>query len=187
VNVPPGPLSIQPWLSGLKAGRTFATNGPLIGFTLGGSQIGDELRLPAGDNKVKFSAWLRSIVPLEHLQVVCNGQVVSELKLSPDRQSADVEDSISLSRSGWCVLRAYSDQSEYPILDLYPYATTSPIYVNVAGSKVASPEDAAYFVAWIDRMTEAAKNNTDWNTAAEKDNVLKLLEYARGVYVEMEK
>ncbi|MBS1852397.1 MAG: CehA/McbA family metallohydrolase [Acidobacteria bacterium] len=187
VNVPPGPLSIQPWLSGLKAGRTFASNGPLLGFTLGGSQIGDELSLPPGENKVKVSAWLRSMVPVEHLQVVCNGQVVSELKLDPGRQSADGEDTISLSRSGWCVLRAYSDQSEYPILDLYPYATTSPIYVKVAGSRVSSPEDAAYFIAWIDRMTEAAKSNAAWNSEAEKDNVLKLLEYARGVYVQREK
>ena len=39
-NVPRGPLDIQSWLSSLKQGHTFATNGPLLGFTLGGRVLG---------------------------------------------------------------------------------------------------------------------------------------------------
>jgi TolB protein len=186
-RVPAGPLSIGPWLNSLKQGRTFATNGPLLGFTLGDRQIGDELRLPAGEHKVNFTAWLRSIVPIDHLEVICNGQVVRNLKLSGDHQSADVKDAIAISRSGWCLLRAWSDKSEHPVLDAYPYATTSPIYVNVAGSTQKRAEDTAYFVAWIDRLIEAAKSNKDWNTETEKDTVLNLLARAREVYAQLQK
>ena len=85
-------------------------------------------------------------------------------EINGDRETADVEDTIPLSRSGWCLLRAWSEKAEHPILDMYPYATTSPIYVKVAGSNPKPAEDAAYFVAWIDRMIDAAKSNTDWNT-----------------------
>ena len=131
-------------------------------------QLGDELSLPAGENKVKFTAWLRSFVPVDHLQVICNGEVVRDLKLNGDRETADVEDTIPISRSGWCLLRAWSEKAEHPMLDMYPYATTSPIYVTVAGSHPKPVEDAAYFVAWIDRMIDAAKSNQDWNTEAEK-------------------
>jgi TolB protein len=113
--------------------------------------------------------------------------VVRDLKLSGDRQSADISESLPISRSGWCVLRAWSDKSEYPVLDLYPYATTSPIYISVAGSNPSRKEDAAYFVAWIDRMIQAAKSNQDWNTEREKTAVLSLLDYARNIYVGMEK
>jgi len=187
VNVPPGPLNHTFWLDGLKHGRSFATNGPLLGFALGDRRIGDELKLPAGENKVKLTAWMRSIVPIDHLQVICNGDVVRDLKLSGDRQSADISESLPISRSGWCVLRAWSDKSEYPVLDLYPYATTSPIYISVAGSNPSRKEDAAYFVAWIDRMIQAAKSNQDWNTEREKTAVLSLLDYARNIYVGMEK
>jgi TolB protein len=187
VNVPPGPLNHTFWLDGLKHGRSFATNGPLLGFALGDRRIGDELKLPAGENKVKLTAWMRSIVPIDHLQVICNGDVVRDLKLSGDRQSADINESLPISRSGWCVLRAWSDKSEYPVLDLYPYATTSPIYISVAGSNPSRKEDAAYFVAWIDRMIQAAKSNQDWNTEREKTAVLSLLDYARNIYVGMEK
>jgi TolB protein len=187
VSVPTGPLNINFWLDSLKHGHTFATNGPLLGFTLGGKQVGEELKLPAGENKVKFAAWLRSFVAVDHLEVVCNGHVVRDLKLNNDREAADVQDTIPISRSGWCLLRAWSDKAELPVLDAYPYATTSPIYVTVAGSQVRSPEDAAYFVAWIDRLIEAAKSNKDWNTEAERTAVLNLLSYARAIYVQLQK
>ncbi len=186
-NVPNGPLDMHSWLTSLKLGRTFATNGPLVGFTLGDMQTGEELRLPAGQNKVKFSAWLRSFVPVDHLQVICNGKVASDLKLDRERMSADITDTVSISQSGWCVLRAYSEKAEHPVLDDYVYATTSPVYVTVAGSTLKPGEDAAYFVAWIDRLIATAKSNRDWNTDGEKTAVLSLLDYARNIYAQMEK
>jgi len=186
-EVAPGPLNIELWLNSLKQGHTFATNGPLLGFTLAGHEPGDEVRLPPGENKVKFSAWLRSIVPLDHLELICNGRVVREMKLSEDREAADVEDAIPLSKSGWCLLRAWSDKAEHPVLDAYPYATTSPIYITVASSPAKPEEDAAYFVAWIDRMIEDASANRDWNTEAEKMSVLNLLQRARTAYMSLEK
>jgi len=185
VNVPSGPLNINTWLDSLKHGRTFATNGPLLGFTLGGHQPGGELHLPAGENQVKLSGWLRSFVPVDHLQVICNGDVVRDLKLGPDRQSADVEDTIPISRGGWCLLRSWSEKAEHPVLDIYPYATTSPVYIKVAGSNPIPHEDAAYLVAWIDRLIEAAKASSDWNTDAERTAVLNLMAYARKIYVDL--
>jgi TolB protein len=183
-EVKPGPLKIEPWLAAIKAGRTFATNGPLLRFSLGGQGIGGEVRLDK-KQEVKFSVEMSSIVPVDHLQIVCNGKVARELALDRNRSSARVDGSILLDASGWCVLRAFSDRAEYPILDLYPYATTSPVYVTVAGAAVRSAADAAYFVAWVDRLLAAARSNTSWNTEAEKESVLSMLQEARGKYVKM--
>jgi len=183
-EVKPGPLKIEPWLGAIKAGRTFATNGPLLRFSLGGQGIGGEVRLDK-KQEVKFSAEMSSIVPVDHLQMVCNGKVKRELALDSNRSSAHVDGSIPLDASGWCVLRAFSDRAEYPILDLYPYATTSPVYVTVAVAPVRSAADAAYFVAWVDRLLAAARSNTSWNTEAEKESVLSMLQEARGKYVKM--
>ena len=151
-EVKPGPLKIEPFLASIKAGRTFATNGPLLRFSLGRQGIGGEVRL-AKKQEVHFSAEMNSIVPVDHLQIVCNGKVARELALDSQHTSAHVDGSIPLEASGWCVLRAFSDKAEYPILDLYPYATTSPVYVSVAGAPVRNAADAAYFVAWVDRLT----------------------------------
>jgi hypothetical protein len=183
-EVPWGPLKIEPWLAAIKAGRTFATNGPLLDFWMGEQPIGGEVRLEK-KREVRFSAEMFSIVPVDHLQVVCNGKVKRELALDGKRTSAHVDGSIPLESSGWCVLRAFSEKAEYPILDLYPYATTSPVYVSVAGAPVRSAADAAYFVAWIDRLIEGARSNTSWNTEAEKASVLSMLQEARGKYVKI--
>jgi Tol biopolymer transport system component len=183
-EIPRGPLKIGPWLAAIKAGRTFATSGPLLRFSLGGQAIGGEVRLEK-KQEVRFSAELSSMVLVDHLQIVCNGKVARELALESDRSSAHADGSIPLDASGWCVLRAFSDKAEYPVLDLYPYATTSPVYVSVAGAPVRSAADAAYFVAWIDRLISAARSNTSWNTAAEKESVLSMLQEARTKYVKM--
>ena len=50
-EVPAGPLKIEPWLAAIKAGRTFATNGPLLRFSLGGQAIGGEVRLDKKSKK----------------------------------------------------------------------------------------------------------------------------------------
>ncbi len=182
VRVPEGKIAHGPWLDSLKHGHTFATNGPLLGFRLKGKLPGDELQIPAGAHEIRFTAWLRSIVPVDHLQVVCNGKVVRELKLDAERERANVDGVIPLSGSGWCLLRALANQSEMPVLDAFPYAATSAVYVTVAGSDLKSPEDAQYFLAWIDRMVHSTEANTNWNTAAEKTAVLDLLQKARAVY-----
>ena len=181
----PGPLKIEPWLTSIKAGRTFATNGPLLHFSLGNQGIGGEVRLDK-NQEVQFSAEMSSIVPVDHLQIVCNGKVARDLAMNSERKSARVHGSIALESSGWCVLRAFSNKAEYPILDLYPYATTSPVYVSVAGAPVRSAEDASYFAAWIDRLIVAARSNTSWNTEAEKQSVLSMLQEAKEKYAKME-
>ncbi|MGA9978698.1 MAG: CehA/McbA family metallohydrolase [Candidatus Sulfotelmatobacter sp.] len=195
-RVPKAGPKLEDWMDSLKHGRTFATNGPLLGFTLGGKTLGEELKLPAGENKVPFKTWMRSMVPVDHLEVVCNGRVVRDLKLSADRKSdlssSDLsssagEDTVSISRSGWCLLRASSEKPEQPVLDDYVYATTSPIYVNVGGAAAKSAEDAAFFLAWIGRLDAAVRSKQDWNTSEEKALVLKTLDQARRVYAAMQK
>ncbi len=174
------------WLAGLKAGRTFATNGPLVEFSiLGNLRPGDELKISAGVHSITptYRARVRSIVPLEHAEVVCNGTVMAELKLEPDGKSATGSGTLTLPGSGWCLLRAWSSKPQHPVLDGYPYATTSPIYITVTdGPAQKFPEDAAYFVAWMDRLRQFAESHTGWNTPIERDHVLRQVAAARAIF-----
>jgi hypothetical protein len=174
------------WFEALKKGRTFATNGPLIEFTLGGQRVGDELKLEGAPAAVPFTAKLRSIVPVDHFEVVCNGRVAEALTLTGARDSADIAGTLPLKESGWCVLRASSEDAEYPVLDNYVYATTSPVYVTMGGKSPRSPLDAKYFAAWIDRTVDTTSNYPDWNSLAEKEYVLKRLREARAVYQQLQ-
>src|SRR2546428_5223517 len=71
-----GALSRESFLAGLKAGRTFATNGPLVGLRVGNAGPGDSVEVRA-DSALQYHAWVRSHVPVTKLEVVCNGQVAS--------------------------------------------------------------------------------------------------------------
>ena len=184
VYVRSGVLDHHRWLAAIRAGKTFATNGPLLGFTIDGHDIGDSLGFPDGKRIVRAHLSLRSIVPVDHLEIVGNGVVVATVPLTGDHTTADATIPLPLERSGWYTLRAWSDHAQAPVLDMYPFATTSPIYVTVGGRPMRSRADADYFLAWIDRARQAAEANTGWNSTTEKDAVLDLLRRASDVFHE---
>jgi hypothetical protein len=174
-----GTLTHRRWLAALKAGRTFATNGPLLEFSLGGKELGDELVLPSGGGELTARVALHSNVPVDHLEVIGNGEVVAGIPLSGARTSVTTTVPLNIRKSGWYLLRARGNDPAYPILDVYPYATTSPIYVTVGTQPIRSARDAEYFLAWIDRLESGAERNTAWNSEWEKSQVLESIRQAR--------
>jgi hypothetical protein len=167
----------------LKQGRTFASNGPQLALEVAGKSPGDTLELPAAGQAVRYRAALRSPVAIDHFEVVQNGRVVARHRLTKGRTHADVSGQLKLSQSGWIVLRAWNDGADPLILDLYPYATTSPVYVSVGGAAANSPADAKYFVHWLDRTIAAAEGRTDYNDDRERQATLDYLHAAQAVYV----
>ena len=183
VFVHSGPrLEHREWLAGLKAGRTFVTNGPLLEFSIAGHPIGDEIQVPRGTRQLRAAVRLRSNVSVDHLEIVGNGKIVATIPLARDRMAATDTVAIPVNGSGWYVLRAYSDRSEMPVLDLYPFASTSPIYVTAGGDSVRSLEDAEFFVSWIDRLERFTRASAAWNRPEEQAAVLRTLGDARAVF-----
>ena len=183
VFVQSGPtLDHRRWLAGLKAGRTFVTNAPLLEFSIANSSAGDEIKVSPGMQRMPAFVRLRSNVPIDHLEIIGNGKVVATVPLDSGRMTATDTVWVPVTKSGWYVLRAYSDRAAMPVLDLYPFASTSPIYVRVGDDPVRSPEDAAYFVRWITRLEVAAQASSAWRTPAERGAVLKTFAEARAVF-----
>jgi hypothetical protein len=175
-------LDHRAFLDGLKQGRTFVTNAPLLAFDVEGRGPGDEIVLAAG-RPLQAKVSLRSAVPLDRLQVVGNGKVVAEVALAGDRTRAEASITLPAETSGWYVLRAFSERPRLPVLDLYPFASTSPVYVRVGDRPVRSAADAAWFVRWVDRVIAAASAHQGWNTPAEREAALGQLARAREEYV----
>ena len=175
-------LEQRRWLDSLKAGRSFATNGPLLGFTLENRELGDELRLPDGGGDVTARVTMHSIVPIDTLEIVRNGAVAATVPLTENRTDVALAIKLAIHESGWYLLRARGSRPAYPILDFYPYATTSPIYVSVGGRPIHSPADARYFIAWIDRLEAGAAAHQGWNSSAERAATLESIRQARTVF-----
>ncbi|MGH7711733.1 MAG: CehA/McbA family metallohydrolase [Gemmatimonadaceae bacterium] len=179
----PGPLTQRSFLAGLKAGRTFATNSALLELSVNARGIGSEIALPNGRHALNVRARMRSLIPLQFVEIIRNGEVAATVPLSADSMSASADITIDVDKSAWILLRAWSKGARHPIFDYAPMATTSPIYVTVGGAPVRSRQDAEYFIAWIDRLIEGAETHQEYNTPAEKERVLARLAQARAEYI----
>jgi hypothetical protein len=172
-------------LAGLKAGRTFASNGPLLGLELNGKHPGDVISLKAS-GALHYRIALRSPVPVQHLELVENGEVVKSFALTGDRRSFDAEGRFPIGKAGWLLLRAWNEHSDPDVLDIYPYATTSALYLELPGGLPADPVDAAYFVAWLDRVSADAAARSDFRDTRERELVLGYLRKARDQFERLE-
>jgi hypothetical protein len=174
----PDPTNI---LAPLKAGHAFVSNGPLLGLLIGGRRPGDTLALSSAGRQ-SYRIALRSPVAVDHLELVQNGRVLRSFDLAGDRRTFDAQGGLDLSEGGWILLRAWNDGADPQLLDLYPYATTNPVWIELPGATRPARDDAAYFVAWLDRLIAAADARDDYNTAQEKRDTLDYLRAARTIY-----
>ena len=168
----------------LKGGRDFVSNGPLLGLIAGDERPGGTLRLDAGGETAVRVA-LRSPVAVDHLELVANGRVIRTFELKGERHDFDWSGNVPLTASGWLLLRAWNEHADPGVLDIYPYATTSPIYLESPAPAPAAGDDARYFVTWLDRVIDAASKRDDYNTADERADTLRYLREARQRYVDL--
>jgi len=174
----------QNWLAGLRAGRTLATNGPLVGLTVEGQPPGSEVAVPAGAAAISYKGFLRSVVPVDHLELVLNGQVARTIHLTGAHLSADFAGKLPVSGNGWLLVRAWNDAAHPEIFDLYPYATTNAFFIRASGAAAHCGSDAQYFVKWLDRLEEVATAHKGYNTAAERETTLGQIRAARAIMIE---
>src|SRR3989442_1472052 len=107
-----------------------------------GRESGDEIRLPARGGRLAAGVGLRSSVPIDHLEVIGNGSVVATIPLRGDRTTASDSVSIPVARSGWYVVRAWSDRAAPSLPDLYPFCSTGPRYVRAGHGPGRPPAGA---------------------------------------------
>ena len=170
------------WLHALKAGQSLATNSALLGLEVDGKPPGSELTIPASGATVHLKGFMRSIVSMDHLQLMSQGKVLLEIPLHGDRRSADIDEQVKIAAPGWVLLRAWNEQASPDVFDIYPYATTNPVFFSSPGLSLHCGADADYFMAWIDRLAEDARTHPDFNTALERQTTLDQIAAARKVF-----
>ncbi len=178
-----GPLTAERFLAGLKAGRGVATNGALLHLKVGDASPGDSVEM-TDPGPLEYHAALQANFPTDHLELVMNGAVVARLNVDATGRFADVRGTMTADTSGWLLLRAWNDNPDPDLMDVYRYATTSPIYVRVKDRRRRSSEAGAYFLRWLDRLRSATETNAGYRTSEERGKVLEDIDKARGVYRE---
>lgn len=167
VYVRSGPrLDYDKWMADFRAGRSFVTSGPLVLLKVNGKEPGDEIRLPAGKHTVKVDVDVKSITPVESIEVMHNGVSLGNVR------------TVALDRSGWISVQVKAKYTRDPIRRPFPFAATMPVWITVDDKPVRSRADAQYFVQWIDRTLERAAK-LPFNNEVERQATEKLYQEAR--------
>lgn len=164
----------------LKNGHGFVSNGPMLGLLVDDAKPGDSL---SRKSTYRYRVALRSPVAVQHLELVHNGQVVKSFALDGDQRTLDADGSIDMSKGGWLLLRAWNEGADPEVLDLYPYATTNPVWLGEAVDAPSAAADAIYFASWLARVTSVVEARDDFNSAEEKQATLDYLRTARAAYL----
>jgi TolB protein len=137
------------YLDGLKAGRSFVTNGPLVEFTVDGAMPGD---VTAADGSASWALALHTAVDVETIDVIVNGEVVESIAAGAGAHQR-LAGEIDLPDGGWVALRVTGPATTtWPGMDSYAFAHTSPVWVGEVGSVNADAEarSAAVLLAALD-------------------------------------
>ena len=171
------------WLDGMRAGRAFVTNGPLVQLSVDGMLPGDTISVPAGGGRAHVQVEVRSIVPLQNVTLYFNGQPVEDIPLRTDRKTAHLQKTTSVTRSGWYHVRAEGAAGDrFPLDTGYPQAFTNPVWVVVGNQPIRNRASAEYSLRWIDTLQMLAEASPGWRSSKEKEHVYAQFDEARKVY-----
>jgi hypothetical protein len=167
-----GRFSYESWIAGLRAGRTFVSNGPLLDFRVNGRGPGATVR---GGGRMKVTARALSRVPFERLELVHDGVVVAE-QTAVNQREARLEREITVESSGWLAARVAGSTATrrgYPV-----FGHTGPVYVTTSRPPAQRREATAAVLAQLDRSVEFIRKN--YRFASEADQALALGRFAEG-------
>ena len=140
-------FSFANWAAAVRAGRTFATTGPLVDFRADGRMPGDEIRLGAGGGRVEVAVEATSYVPLHRVEIVLNGKVVASREEAGGTRHMKLSETVPVKAPGWLAVRCGSRVSA---ARFGVAAHTSPVYLVRPGEEVFSTSAAAYFLKLIE-------------------------------------
>jgi hypothetical protein len=137
-------LDYAQWWEGLRAGRSFVTNGPLLRVQANGQLPGHIFHAASGrEIAIEIKAALTTRDPISFLEIIKNGQVERKVKV-PDGSPAIDLGQLHFKERGWFLVRAIADNPK-----TFPFASTAPFYVEIGPQKSRiSKASAQFFLDW---------------------------------------
>jgi hypothetical protein len=170
-----GPFGYEQWFQALKAGRSFATNGPMLFLTVDGAEPGAVLRLPGNrGRRVRVRAEASSAKSLDRLEIIFKGRTLKTVR-GAGKLAADFV--VDVDDTGWFAARAF-ERPDHTVR----FAHTSPVYVEVAGRTGLVRDDAQFFVDWMEREIAFYDRLDGFRDPSHREAMLALFRSAQRVY-----
>jgi hypothetical protein len=168
-----GGFNYENWIAGMRAGRTFASNGPLLEFTVNGQGPGSTIE-PAG--KIKVVAQAISRIAFERVEIVKDGEVVADQPAVAGRH-VRLEREIEVDEGGWIAARISGGSKTYAGYNAF--AHTSPVYLRVSGTAHRKAEAAGAFIDEIERSARLMRKTFKFASDADRALAIGRFEEAR--------
>jgi Tol biopolymer transport system component len=178
------PLSYAGWIEGMRNGRSFVSNGPLMKLAINGMQPGDTIDWKGQEPlRIEAVASATAQTTLRKIELLFNGKVVASRE-SDSANSLELRWEGTAPESGWMAARCEGAPSQRS-LGAAAQAHTAPVYLR-AGGRPMRPrrEDAQMFMHWIDRLQNLIAQRNNFQTAAQRKEVDGLVEKARRLYAD---
>ena len=176
-----GQFEFDAWLKGYKAGRSFATNGPIVRLSVDGKEPGEDVRLQH-PREVTITAAASSILPFDALELVVDGEVVASQAPGKGGLAARLEARRRLEHSSWLAARVRGPYHRLLANDSFLYAHTGPVYCLIGDEKIGFRSDARFFVAWIDKLIAMVEQRGRFPGEDKKREVVTLFQKGRAYY-----
>ena len=171
-----GEFTYDSWIAGLRAGRTFISNGPLLEFTVDGKGPGSVVQ---ASERLRVKARAISRLPFDRLQIVHDGVVVAE-QAAVNRREASLEREIPVEQGGWIAARIESSAKTHALTGVF--AHTSPVYYRLEGTPFRRAEAAGAFIDEIEESVRYIRKSYKFASEADKAIALGRFEAARKIY-----
>jgi hypothetical protein len=143
--------NFEAWSAAVRAGRTFATSGPVIELSVDGHEPGDVLSLPASGGHLEARVRVRAAQPIiGTVEVVMNGRVVARQDAPEATDDLQLSAVIDVRAGAWIAARSRSDYEIHSAFNTSMASHTSPVYIDVVDRPVFAPDDAAALLQVID-------------------------------------
>ena len=156
-----GPLTYETWLEGVRQGRSFVTNGPMLDFSVAGKQMGEDVELERPgtitvQGRVRFDPKRDGV---QRLELVANGQVIGSFPRLNDAGEISLRVPYQVRESSWLALRARGwKQGEGSSWSPSPtsLAHSAPVYVTLKSATplAASPLAKTMARVWVTRLDD---------------------------------
>jgi hypothetical protein len=146
-----GELSYERWFEGLRAGRTFVTNGPLLRVRAGGLLPG-HVFTALDQVDVELTGVLQGRDRVEAVEIIRDGRVERRVPVAELGRTGSLG-KLTFGSSGWFLVRAIADDPR-----TFRFASTGPWYVEVGKTKRrVSRASAQFFLDWTDERIKRVK------------------------------
>lgn len=178
-------LSVEAWLDAVKAGHTFATNGPLLYVRVDGKRPGDQINLTSQQTEtLQVEGEIASIASLDRMEVLLNGEIVKEINLKDQEMPYQFSIPVNIPDNGWIAVRALGPYHKH-VLDSYPFVQTTPVYIHRNGQRYTSPEDALFLRDIVDELWKNVEQADRWDSKKDRERYRIAVEKARNVYIQI--